>query len=752
MSKDKKNISENSVKTSSWFGYLTNVAMSATGGYIFGGTKGLVSATVSTALDESLIKHNYTNQHYFSKALLNTALVVPGVQMLTDIFPEYWMTIYGIGGCAIAGSTYFSKDPLNTHDKIDGIVNAVTPLVELLDKDKIISYDELNRISEKYKTSSFEAAKIVFNDLYYISQNPIINTIAKTNALKLIDTLINSSFVKYVGNNGTTLLAVSLLAQNSPTVKVQEIVYQGFKISLLWFGKNIVSSAINFANSHLSDNLKKTINQKSIEEILLNKDYSNKILSMKNSDEITKTLSNDLNTLQFYSSFQIQNLITNRITDFVTLRDVVSTAPESLIISQLYGMLQSKIRDKVAKSTIENSKESQLIESDILEIVYDLSNNYTKAVLIKSTDLIRDKYTDILEKNGNSQTKQKFTENVSQTITSLMDNLKTLFDTSYYSYKVIYGQLKVEQLPILKSWIDSSSPLLNGSDRFNVTFDSSTIAQKRISDLLKVIHNPIESIINRTSNDKNKIFFKNYKLTIKTKEDEESQGLLKINYLGFSKNICAISGESGLGKTSLIKDLMQCLRKPLNSTGEISLPSINGKDASILFVDQHLYIPAKVTLFEAITLKSTSSLKESDRKLLKQKIIDLFKEIRIDQLASSDKGLINELDNPDYDTDSLSGGQKKKIGIIRAIIAKPDILIADEIFVGLDPKSIFSVQKLFKKYLPNTKLLIVDHYAKNNNYDSFYEEQVTLLKDSQKIEELGNIVFENSVEIIGDTI
>jgi hypothetical protein len=167
MSKDKNTTSEKVNKSNSWLGYTTNLLMSATGGYIFGGVNGAGIAATTTLTDEYLIQHNYTKQHYLSKTVLNCALVIPGVKMLTDIFPEYWLPIYGLGGCVIAGSTYYSKDPLNSHDKIDDIVDSISPLVELLDEDKIISQKELTRIGNEFKTSPINATKIVFNDLYY---------------------------------------------------------------------------------------------------------------------------------------------------------------------------------------------------------------------------------------------------------------------------------------------------------------------------------------------------------------------------------------------------------------------------------------------------------------------------------------------------------------------------------------------------------------------------------------------------------
>ncbi|EER21824.1 MULTISPECIES: ATP-binding cassette domain-containing protein [spotted fever group] len=69
--------------------------------------------------------------------------------------------------------------------------------------------------------------------------------------------------------------------------------------------------------------------------------------------------------------------------------------------------------------------------------------------------------------------------------------------------------------------------------------------------------------------------------------------------------------------------------------------------------------------------------------------------------------------NKNYDViNAPSGGQKKKIGIIKAIISNPKILILDEVFANLDKTSIENVQQALKEFLPETLMLVVHHNGK----------------------------------------
>ena len=199
--------------------------------------------------------------------------------------------------------------------------------------------------------------------------------------------------------------------------------------------------------------------------------------------------------------------------------------------------------------------------------------------------------------------------------------------------------------------------------------------------------------------------------------------------------------------------MVDCLTNPLSSSGEISLPTVNGKEVKPMFIDQNLYIPAGSTLFEAITLKSSSMLDNETKLLLKTKIIKLFKQLTIDAssaVGDETTGLTSELDNPSFNTNNLSGGQKKKIGIIKLILTKPEIAIMDEVFVGLDKTSLITAQKLIKEYLPTITLIIVDHHAEDNNYNNFYDREINFTINSQDIHGIPSIEFsEKDVSILG---
>lgn len=142
--------------------------------------------------------------------------------------------------------------------------------------------------------------------------------------------------------------------------------------------------------------------------------------------------------------------------------------------------------------------------------------------------------------------------------------------------------------------------------------------------------------------------------------------------------ISAIIGRSGIGKSVLLKHLIGVMRPDsggvlvdgldITKMGEIQLNEVR-KKFGMLFQGAALF--DSMTVFENVAFP----LREKTR--MKEKEIRERVEEKLEALDLSGMG--------DKYPDEVSGGMKKRVGLARALIQNPEIILFDEPTTGMDP-------------------------------------------------------------------
>ncbi len=165
-----------------------------------------------------------------------------------------------------------------------------------------------------------------------------------------------------------------------------------------------------------------------------------------------------------------------------------------------------------------------------------------------------------------------------------------------------------------------------------------------------------------------------------------------------SSCITAIIGESGSGKTTLLAILSSLLRASSGRVhyDDISLEAIKNIDEfrkkNIGFIFQFHYLIDYLSIEENITLNAFDTTR-SDA---------LLKALGIEHLASR------------Y-SDEVSGGERQRAAIARALINDPTFVFADEPTGNLDTKNAIGVFELFKKF-KKTGFVVATHDKKIIDY------------------------------------
>ncbi len=183
-------------------------------------------------------------------------------------------------------------------------------------------------------------------------------------------------------------------------------------------------------------------------------------------------------------------------------------------------------------------------------------------------------------------------------------------------------------------------------------------------------------------------------------------------------------GKSGSGKSTLV-DIIIGLLEP--STGEILIDDSNIGTKKISWQKQLGYVPQEVYLLDD-TIRNNITFgiekEEIDEKLLS----DVIEKSQLKNLINS---LPKKLDTLIGDRGArLSGGEKQRVGIARALYNKPKVIVFDEATSALD---IYNENKILKEIYENKKdktLIIISH--RNNTVK--YCDLIYVMEDGKIID------------------
>jgi lipopolysaccharide export system ATP-binding protein len=169
------------------------------------------------------------------------------------------------------------------------------------------------------------------------------------------------------------------------------------------------------------------------------------------------------------------------------------------------------------------------------------------------------------------------------------------------------------------------------------------------------------------------------------------------------REVVGLLGPNGAGKTTSFYAVVGLIRP---DGGEVRL-----NDAVLTQLPIHQraragigYLPQETSVFRKLTVKENLMLvlefQPLSRREREARIDTLLQEFGIEKLR-------------DTLAIQLSGGERRRVEIARAIAANPDYLLLDEPFTGIDPIAIQDIQKLIRQLRDRgLGILLTDHNPK----------------------------------------
>lgn len=165
--------------------------------------------------------------------------------------------------------------------------------------------------------------------------------------------------------------------------------------------------------------------------------------------------------------------------------------------------------------------------------------------------------------------------------------------------------------------------------------------------------------------------------------------------------IVGLLGPNGAGKTTSFYMVVGLI---VPDGGNIFL---NGKNITNLPMHKRArlglsYLPQEPSVFRKLTVKENIMAilelrKDLTKKLCREKLDGLLQEFHLGHLVDN-MGI------------SLSGGERRRVEIARALAIEPKFVLLDEPFAGIDPISIIDIKNIIKQlHERNIGVLITDH-------------------------------------------
>lgn len=188
--------------------------------------------------------------------------------------------------------------------------------------------------------------------------------------------------------------------------------------------------------------------------------------------------------------------------------------------------------------------------------------------------------------------------------------------------------------------------------------------------------------------------------------------------------IVGLLGPNGAGKTTTFNMILGFVRPNggkifLNSTDITDLPVYQRARAGIGYLPQEVSVFRKMTVEEnLLAILQMLPLSKAERQ---ERLESLLEKMGLSHLARSRA----------Y---TLSGGERRRVEIARALVLQPSFLLLDEPFTGIDPKAVQELQEMI-------------HQLRNEGLGIFLTDHS--IREALQVTDRSYLIYEGKIELSG---
>ena len=556
------------------------------------------------------------------------------------------------------------------------------------------TYFHIMSYSKKYFISIFFAllASIfftVFNTLAIWMVSSLISTILKGNKIDL-NSSDNSSFI----GSKLEMYINNLIASETPLEQLKLVcifLFITFIFKNIFFYIN--QTLLSYINLNIIKDMRDELYTK-IQNLPLNFFDRNK------SGELLSILLNDINAIRvaFTKSFQILfsdivNILFLLFMLFITSKKLTLIVFAAIPVSAfVIIMIGRSIRRKAMRSSFKIADISNIIQEMFMGIK-----------IIKAFNMKKNEIKKFLDENYNySQLlfRQAKLLNLSTPINDFIGVVIAVI-LLWYGGKEVLVNNNISSDGFIR-YIMFLFAMLQPSRRLGTgiaTIQSGIASANRVKSVLDIEIDNSQIGTKNIINFKNKIHFSN----VDFKYDQSKKYALKNINISINKgDKIALVGKSGSGKTTF-SNLLLRYYNPTN--GEIFIDDYNITDLTKFSLRKIMSVVTQdpILFNDTINNNITYGSENISNSKIKSASISANADSFINLLSKKYETVIGERGT------KLSGGEKQRLSIARAIYRNPEILILDEATSSLDTESEKQVQKAIDNLIEDRTVIIIAH-------------------------------------------
>ena len=483
--------------------------------------------------------------------------------------------------------------------------------------------------------------------------------------------------------------------------KMSDILVQGGYMLLCAFGSLVGAAIVGFLISKLSANFSLNLRKKIFDKVLSLS--TNEVKGFNTSSLITRT-TNDVSQIEIFIGMGLQLLIKAPITAIWAITKILNKSVEWSIVTAVAVVILLTVIGIITLLVLPRFKIVQKLTDSLNNVTRESLNGIRVIRAFNAEKYQESKFSKVNNDLTNLQLFNQRTFAIMSPMMYLVMNSITLV-IYYIGANLIDAATLASKIDIFSNMIVFTSYAMQVIMAFLMLalifmiLPRASVSAKRINEVLDSTSSVQEGEFNGNTDSKGKIVFKNVSFKY---PDAEEYVLKDISFEASPGETVAFIGSTGSGKSTLINLIPRFYDA---TEGEIIIDDVNIKDYDFKTLYNKLgYVSQKAVIFDG-TVKSNITFGESNSKKNEKEIVE-----------AADIALASEfINNMDHTYNShiasggtnISGGQKQRLSIARAVARKPEIYIFDDSFSALDYKTDAALRKNLKKSTKDATILIV---------------------------------------------